>query len=592
MRQEVQLGMFDDQPQLGMFEDEQEVVVEVIKAPKPAKQLINYADGVDTKLLEVKKIDIETLVGTHSDTYNGVLVEGVKNSVQVTKNLFWIRSVLKNIIGEDLMREFSILQKSDKRIRYVIPISGGADSTGIALILRALFPEIPFTFVFTDTLAESPDLYYQLERVEEYLGIKINRIVPKLGLYQSIEDKNGFMPNQKARWCTPELKIVPMLKVMEENYDPESVVVHQYVGIRFDENRGAMVAEDKGIYTHMPYMNLRMSKSDVYRLLNETVGLPDFYRYKTRSGCMGCFFMRRSEKSAQLFHKPDEFAFVSSKEKITYNDRAKYGLYWNDTYRKAVFKPGFSVPFSNSRLLYSVPEFVDVRTRNEPMMSLQPDANPLRERIFVGVAMYAPRSNYGCNNHMVYKTEFAVYSNRKHNLVDQMLTWYAHERTNYLLKGFDSPEEMEQDINLICFELELPADLGKALKSKTDEKSFTNSKGEAYAQIECITKIAHTVLTYERTLQDFNEYKRYLPTEPNEFDVYSVNEDLAMQLQKDLTHQTEIMKMLNLPSVVAHKIETPSERELLLRERKRGKNKKKGGEKNMEAVEACTICSI
>ena len=600
---EIELPIFDSNSIInGEVEEEELFYTEVKKKkskPKSRVVDIDFTKGVEVKLLEATSIDINDVIPETKFKYDGILVGGCENSVKVQKNLFWIRSVLESIIGKDIIAKYDIKVESDKTIKYVIPISGGADSCGVAMVLRALFPNIPFIFVFTDTMAETPDLYYQLERMEKYLGIRINRVQPEHGLYQLIEKNNGFAPSQKARYCTTALKIEPMLEVMADNYYCENTEVHQYVGIRFDEDRGAMVAEDKGIYTHMPYMNLKMTKSDVYRLLDSTVGLPDFYKYRTRSGCVGCFFMRRSEKTAQLYWKPDEFAFVASKEKITANDRAKYGLHWNEKYRKAVFEPQFSVGFSKSNQLYFVPEFVDVRTRGNESFSLTSEADRSREKIFIGVAMYTPSFNYIYDNHMVYKTELAVYSFRKHNLVDQMVTWYEHERTNYLLKGFDTVESLEKDINLVCFEIDLPGDLGRAIKSRTDEGSFTNAQGEAYAQIEVITRIAHTVLTYERTRQEFNEYKKHLPEDDTQDRfVLSYLEGLALDLKEKLEHQTRLMNMLGLPAVKAHPIDTPTADELeeialkrLMNKAKR-KGKEKPEEQNMEAIQACTICSL
>lgn len=602
MYQEEQFDMFggtDDFVEANHADNEVDTVVPIKKKSKARTSTIDFTQGVPAKVLEPTVLALSSVIPETKFKYEGILVSGCDNSVKVMKNLHWIRTVLESIIGKDIIDKFSIDVDTDKKVKFVIPISGGADSCGIAMIMRALFPNVDFIFVFTDTMAESPDLYYQLEKMEEYLGIRINRIQPEYGLYQLIDKNNGFMPNQKARYCTADLKIKPMLQVMADNYYQEDTEVHQYVGIRFDEDRGAMVAEDKGIYTHMPYMNLKMTKSDVYRLLDATVGLPDFYKYRTRSGCIGCFFMRRSEKTAQLYWKPDEFAYVASREKITANDRAKYGLHWHDEYRKAVFEPGFSLGFTKSQQLYKVPDFVDVRTRDKDNFDLMSQADKSREKIFVGVAMYTPDIVMGCNNHMVYKTELAVYSFRKHNLVDQMNTWYEHERTNYLLKGFDSVEDMERDINLVCFEIDLPSDLGKAIKSQTDEGSFTNAKGEAYAQIEVITRIAHTVLTFERTYQDFKEHEKFLPEDESQDPLLmSYMEAFALSLKKDYEHQKRLMNMLGLPAITAHHIDTPTAddlEEMALR-RLMNKAKRKGKEKpedaNMEAIQACTVCSM
>ncbi|MDK9702473.1 MAG: hypothetical protein OEL20_04985 [Sulfuritalea sp.] len=37
------------------------------------------------------------------------------------------------------------------RDRYIVPLSGGIDSTATAVMLKTVFPEIHFEYVFTDT---------------------------------------------------------------------------------------------------------------------------------------------------------------------------------------------------------------------------------------------------------------------------------------------------------------------------------------------------------------------------------------------------------------------------------------------------------
>jgi len=596
--QEQQLGMFplfDDEVLKEINSEKIETYQDIIvreKAElleKTVVKLMDYTIGVSPTLLEPITIPYESLFPGYNATTDNVLLSNNDNCVRVQKNLWLIRKILTDRLGEDIVNAFKLKTDGDKPMRQLIPISGGADSSGIALVLRALFPNENFIFVFTDTMAESPDLYYQLDKIEEYLGVHINRITPEHGLYQLIDQKNGFAPSQLHRYCTPDLKIKPMLKIMEDSFNTDIESICNYVGIRFDEDRVGLVSSDDGIHTEMPYFDLQMGKTDVFHLLMATVGIPDFYSYKTRSGCIGCFFMRRSEKSAQLYHKPDEFHFVSAKEKLTANDRAKYGLHWDDNYRKAIYDPAISLGFTNKQQLYVVPDFVDTRTRGTDMFGLIPEANKLRERIFVGVAMYTPKNNYGCDNHLVYNTEFAVYSNRKHNLEGQMITWYEHQIENFSLKGFDSKDEMESDINLICFEVELPTDLGQALKSKTDDKSFTNSRGEAYMQIESITKLMHTVLTYERTLQDFEMYKKHMPS--GDFEVFDLEymQNLAYHLDKDLKHQKKVMDLLGNPSFIAHHIDTPTEDELFERMLKK---KSKKNNKDKEAIEICVACSL
>ena len=53
---------------------------------------------------------------------------------------------------------------SDKSIRHIVSISGGKDSTALALYMRQSFPEIPAEYVFCDTGCELPETYEYLER--------------------------------------------------------------------------------------------------------------------------------------------------------------------------------------------------------------------------------------------------------------------------------------------------------------------------------------------------------------------------------------------------------------------------------------------
>ena len=49
---------------------------------------------------------------------------------------------------------------------YLLPVSGGADSTALALLLHKLAPHINFRMVFTDTGAEEAPTLAMLDRLE------------------------------------------------------------------------------------------------------------------------------------------------------------------------------------------------------------------------------------------------------------------------------------------------------------------------------------------------------------------------------------------------------------------------------------------
>lgn len=46
---------------------------------------------------------------------------------------------------------------------WLIPISGGADSSALAILLHEMFPEVPWRLVFTDTGTEEPEIYESLK---------------------------------------------------------------------------------------------------------------------------------------------------------------------------------------------------------------------------------------------------------------------------------------------------------------------------------------------------------------------------------------------------------------------------------------------
>ena len=65
---------------------------------------------------------------------------------------------------------------SDKNIRHIVSVSGGKDSTALALYMRQSFPEIPAEYVFCDTGCELPETYEYLERLEALLGVEVKRL--------------------------------------------------------------------------------------------------------------------------------------------------------------------------------------------------------------------------------------------------------------------------------------------------------------------------------------------------------------------------------------------------------------------------------
>jgi hypothetical protein len=203
---------------------------------------------------------------------------------------------------------------------YIIPVSGGADSTALAIYLHEQFPHVPFVIVYTDTGAEEPEIYTSLERLEEYLGKKIVRLGEERTLYQLIEEWNGYLPSSQARFCTRELKLVPFRKWLEQF---EGKQKHMFVGIRADESTRVAFTIDE-VNTEMPFLDMGIGREGVFGKLVETIGIPKFYSRRSRSGCSVCFFQRRQELVGLFQERPDEFAKGAQYEKLSPADLLRH----------------------------------------------------------------------------------------------------------------------------------------------------------------------------------------------------------------------------------------------------------------------------
>jgi hypothetical protein len=188
-------------------------------------------------------------------------------------------------------------------IRNVCGISGGKDSSALALYMRDRVPDMEY--FFCDTGAELPETYEYLDRLEVVLGKPIFRLNAARGFDHWFEVFRGALPSPQMRWCTREMKIKPL----EEWIGNDPAV--SYVAIRADEqSRKGYIASKPNITARFPFIEDGVDHEGVLRILDEAgVGLPDYYSWRTRSGCYFCFFQRKaewvglSEKHPELFER-------------------------------------------------------------------------------------------------------------------------------------------------------------------------------------------------------------------------------------------------------------------------------------------------
>ncbi|SMM99260.1 Phosphoadenylyl-sulfate reductase [thioredoxin] [uncultured Candidatus Thioglobus sp.] len=196
-----------------------------------------------------------------------------------------------------------------KKIRHVLGISGGKDSAALAIYLKQQNKIPGMEYFFTDTGVELPEIYIFLDKLEIYLGKKITRLGSKKDFFHHLKMKNGMLPSPQQRWCTKDMKIVPF----EEFIGDDECV--SYIGIRADENREGYISRKKNIKPAFPFIEDGLIREDIFNLLRETVGIPEYYEWRSRSGCFFCFFQRREEWLGLAERHPKEFARAIEIEK-------------------------------------------------------------------------------------------------------------------------------------------------------------------------------------------------------------------------------------------------------------------------------------
>lgn len=199
----------------------------------------------------------------------------------------------------------------NQSIRHILCMSGGKDSTALALYMRDRVEDMEY--LFCDTDKELTETYEYLNRVEAFLGKKIVRLNAKAGFDHWLEVFGGYLPAPNMRWCTRLLKLKPF----EEYVGEDSVV--SYVGLRADEDRVGYISTKPNIKAVFPFKEDGIDYVGVMKILQDSgIGMPPYLKWgRTHSGCYFCFFQRPIEWVRLLETHPDQFEEAQKYEKIT-----------------------------------------------------------------------------------------------------------------------------------------------------------------------------------------------------------------------------------------------------------------------------------
>lgn len=195
----------------------------------------------------------------------------------------------------------------DRPGRHIVNLSGGKDSTALAIFLREQIPQLEY--VFCDTHKELPETYEYLDRLEAYLQRPIIRLNAERGFDHWLAMYRGMLPSSQVRWCTRKLKIEPFEAYVGDD------LVWSYIGIRADEGRSGYISTKPNIHPVYPFKEHGLALADVQRILDASgLGLPSYYEWRQRSGCYFCFYQRTGEWAGLKERHPDLFEAAKAYE--------------------------------------------------------------------------------------------------------------------------------------------------------------------------------------------------------------------------------------------------------------------------------------
>jgi 3'-phosphoadenosine 5'-phosphosulfate sulfotransferase (PAPS reductase)/FAD synthetase len=210
-------------------------------------------------------------------------------------------------------------------IKHVLGLSGGKDSSALAIYMRDKYPDLEIEYFFTDTGEELEEVYEYLNMLEGYLGKPINYLDPNRDFKFYMKQYNNFLPSAQARWCTVNLKLAPFEKWVDKEFLSNGMKVKSYVAIRSDENFREGLKSNKDIETVLPFKEDHIDKQAVFEILeNSGLGLPKYYDWRSRSGCTFCFFQRKIEWVGLMERHPEAFENAKRMEKTALDNGSPF----------------------------------------------------------------------------------------------------------------------------------------------------------------------------------------------------------------------------------------------------------------------------
>jgi 3'-phosphoadenosine 5'-phosphosulfate sulfotransferase (PAPS reductase)/FAD synthetase len=209
-------------------------------------------------------------------------------------------------------------------LKRIVSISGGADSTALAILLWQ--KGIEFDLLFADTGAEFPETYQTISKLAQYIGRKLY-VVSGGGMFSKLVSQGYFLPSNRARWCTRELKLKPM----EQFYRIKGVQVN-FIGIRYEESHRLETIKSEGeCKNYYPLVYWKLTKKDVMGICKKHDLLNPIYQWRSSCSCFCCFNQKKWDwKNMAKYHK-ELFMLAENWEEMSLFNSQNFG--WNERFK-------------------------------------------------------------------------------------------------------------------------------------------------------------------------------------------------------------------------------------------------------------------
>ncbi|HSA05687.1 MAG TPA: hypothetical protein P5556_00750 [Candidatus Gastranaerophilales bacterium] len=198
-------------------------------------------------------------------------------------------------------------------MKHIVLYSNGAQSAYTAYFVAKKYGTKNLVLLYNPTGAEHPDSKRFASDISELIGVEITEISCGMDLWELIE-KEKFIPNPRAAFCTRQLKVIPARKYFKTLKEDFRV----YLGYTKDEKCRAerFLEANPDLNARFPMIEKDLSAEDAKKkLIRLGIKLPESYLYFEHNNCIPCVKGGKNYFKQVLKYFPKQYQKMAELEK-------------------------------------------------------------------------------------------------------------------------------------------------------------------------------------------------------------------------------------------------------------------------------------